>query len=86
MQLLTGFKWLSYQGLFSEELGCMVLNGRMVYLGYIVTHAEMVCQLSMIKKQVLMTCFKILLQDMAVGTKKKRKNQSQDLLNMRQEC
>jgi len=52
----------------------MVLNGRMVYLGYIVTHAGMVCQLSMTKKQVLMICFKILPQDMPVGTKKKHKN------------
>ena len=52
----------------------MALNGKMLYLGYIVTHGEMVCQLSLIRKQVLMTCFKILLQDMPVGTKKKCKN------------
>jgi hypothetical protein len=50
----------------------MVLNGKMVYLGYIVTHYEMVRQLSMIRKQVLMTCFKMLLQDMPIGTKKLR--------------
>jgi hypothetical protein len=52
----------------------MVLNGKMVYLGYIVMHGEMFYQSSMIRKRVLMTCFKILLQDMPVGTKKKRKN------------
>jgi len=54
----------------------MVLNGRMVYLGYIVTHAGMVCHLSLIKKEVLMIFFKILLQDMPVGTKKKHKNRT----------
>lgn len=52
----------------------MVLNGKMVYLGYIVMHGEMVYQSLLIRKRVLMTCFKILLQDMPVGTKKKCKN------------
>ena len=52
----------------------MVLSDKMACLGYIVSRGEMVCKLSMVRKQVLMTSFKILLQDMPVGTKKKHKN------------